>query len=145
MRTRSSRRVISPERLTGPIVAIVGRPNVGKSTLFNRLVGTPMAVVGPDEGTTRDRHYAGTEWEGRPFVLVDTGGFVAFDADRMDREIQRQVLHAVEEAALVILLVEAGPGPTDLDLALAKTLRKSGRPTLLMANKVDCPADELWR
>ncbi|MBW2730887.1 MAG: ribosome biogenesis GTPase Der [Deltaproteobacteria bacterium] len=126
-----------------PFVAIVGRPNVGKSTLFNRLVGRRSALVADEPGLTRDRHYGRAEWEGVPFQLVDTGGFES-DATpgAMDGLIREQTEVAVEEADLVLLIWDAREGITNTDTELVNLLRRSGKPTLHVANKVDGPKQD---
>lgn len=118
-------------------VAIVGRPNVGKSTLFNRLVGGRKAIVSDLPGTTRDRHFGVVEWGGRSFWLVDTGGLVPDSADAMDTAIRRQVDFAIEEADLILLVVDGKGGPHPADSAIADRLRSVGRPLLLAVNKLD--------
>jgi len=120
-----------------PVVAIVGRPNVGKSTLFNRILRQRRAVVDNDAGTTRDRNYATTTWNGRSFALVDTGGWVPNTEVRIERAIKNQVEMAVEEADLVLFLVDATSGILGLDAEIAALLRRSSRKTLLAVNKVD--------
>ena len=129
-----------------PLVAIVGRPNVGKSTLFNRLIRRRQAVVDDQPGVTRDRIYAHAEWAGRPFRLVDTGGLVPDSKDPMERAVQAQAQVAMEEAALVMLVVDVRTGITDLDASVAASLRRSRRPVLLVANKADTlvQAQEVW-
>ena len=123
-----------------PVVALVGRPNVGKSALFNRIVGEGRAIVSEEAGTTRDRHFAAADWNGRHFWLVDTGGLVE-DADRpMDVEIRRQVLQAIDEADLLLFVVDSIAGLHPSDARIAEILRDSGKPWLLVANKVDDPA-----
>lgn len=119
------------------IVAIVGRPNVGKSTLFNRLVGQRKAIVDAAEGTTRDRHYGTSDWNGVNFTLVDTGGFTVNSDDIFEREIVRQVRIAIDEADAIIFMVDVETGTTDLDLTMAQLLRKQSKPVSLVANKVD--------
>lgn len=119
------------------IVTIVGRPNVGKSTLFNRLVGERKAIVDDISGVTRDRHYARSDWNGHEFVVVDTGGFVPNSTDVFEKAIKEQVLIAVEEADLLLFVVDVTTGITDLDTAFAEVLRKSGKPVLPVVNKVD--------
>ncbi|HJE87589.1 GTPase, partial [Rikenella microfusus] len=108
----------------GNIVAIVGRPNVGKSTLFNRLVGMRQAIVDATEGTTRDRHYGTTDWNGREFTVIDTGGFTVNSEDIFERAICRQVELAIEEADSLIFMVDVETGITDLDLTMAELLRR---------------------
>ncbi len=118
-------------------VAIVGRPNVGKSTLFNRIVGGRRAIVAPEAGTTRDRHLGAVDWGGRRFWLVDTGGLMPESPDSMDQAIRQQVDRAVAEADLVIFLVDGPDGVSPVDREIAARLRRSGRPVLLAVNKLD--------
>ena len=122
-----------------PVVAIVGRPNVGKSALFNRLVGDDSAIVSEEAGTTRDRHFGRVEWGGRAFWLVDTGGLVDDSHVPMDVEIRRQVVEAIGEADLLLLVVDAKVGVHPSDARVVDLLRESGKPWLLVANKVDDP------
>lgn len=119
------------------LVAIVGRPNVGKSTLFNRLVGMRQAIVDETAGVTRDRHYGKCEWCGKEFSVVDTGGYTSNSDDIFEGEIRKQVSIAIEEADAVLFMVEVGTGITDFDLEIAKILRPSKKPVLLVVNKVD--------
>jgi len=119
------------------LVAIVGRPNVGKSTLFNRLVGMRQAIVDETAGVTRDRHYGKSEWCGREFSVVDTGGYTSNSDDVFEEEIRKQVVLAIEEADLVLFMVEAQSGITDYDAEIADLLRRSGKPVVLCCNKVD--------
>ena len=119
------------------LVAIVGRPNVGKSTLFNRLVGTRKAIVDETAGVTRDRHYGRCEWCGTEFSVVDTGGFTVNSDDIFEEEIRKQVMIAIEECDLVLFLTEVGTGITDFDAEIAKILRRSKKPVVLAVNKVD--------
>ncbi len=119
------------------LVAIVGRPNVGKSTLFNRLVGQRQAIVDSEAGTTRDRHYGKTDWNGREFSIIDTGGYSVNSEDIFEDEIRRQVLLAIDEADVILFLVEVGTGVTDLDMMMAEILRRAGKKTILVCNKVD--------
>lgn len=119
------------------LVAIVGRPNVGKSTLFNRLVGNRQAIVDDTAGVTRDRHYGKCEWCGREFSVVDTGGYTSNSDDIFEGEIRKQVKIAIDEADLVLFLVEVGTGVTDFDEEIADLLRRSGKPVMLVVNKVD--------
>ena len=121
----------------GNLVAIVGRPNVGKSTLFNRLTKSRQAIVSSEAGTTRDRQYGKCEWCGNEFSVVDTGGWVVNSDDIFEEEIRKQVLVATEEADLVLFLVDITTGLTDLDMDVAKILRCSKLPVILVANKAD--------
>ncbi len=121
----------------GNLVAIVGRPNVGKSTLFNRLTQTRHAIVADEAGTTRDRQYGKCEWTGREFSLVDTGGWVVNSDDIFEEEIRKQVLIAVEEADVVLFLVDVQNGVTDLDQQVATILRRAKTPVILVSNKTD--------
>jgi GTPase len=118
-------------------VAIVGRPNVGKSTLFNRLLEQRKAIVEDTPGVTRDRQYGICEWNGKSFYVIDTGGFVPDSEDVFEREIRKQVEVAVDEASVVVFVVDAATGITDLDDAMADVLRRSTKPVLLVVNKVD--------
>ena len=119
------------------LVAIVGRPNVGKSTLFNRLVGMRQAIVDETAGVTRDRHYGKCEWCGTEFSVVDTGGYTTNSDDVFEEAIRRQVALAIEEADVVLFMVEAATGITDYDAEIADILRRSKKPVLLAVNKVD--------
>ena len=119
------------------LVAIVGRPNVGKSTLFNRLVGMRQAIVDDTAGVTRDRHYGRSDWCGREFSVVDTGGFTSNSEDVFESAIREQVQIAIDEADLVLFMVEAGTGVTDYDAEMADVLRRTRKPVILCANKVD--------
>ena len=119
------------------LVAIVGRPNVGKSTLFNRLVGMRQAIVDETAGVTRDRHYGKCEWCGTIFSVVDTGGYTSRSEDVFEEEIRKQVVLAVEEADLILFMVEAATGVTDYDEEIADLLRRSGKPVVVAVNKVD--------
>ena len=121
----------------GNIVAIVGRPNVGKSTFFNRLIQKRQAIVDSISGVTRDRHYGKTDWNGKKFSLIDTGGYIVGSDDIFEGEIRKQVDLAIEEANAILFLVDAQQGITDMDLTVAKYLRKSDKPIFLVANKVD--------
>ena len=119
------------------LVAIVGRPNVGKSTLFNRLVGMRQAIVESTAGVTRDRHYGRCEWCGREFSVVDTGGYTTNSDDVFEAAIRSQVQIAIDEADLVLFLVEAATGITDYDAEIADILRRTKKPVILCVNKVD--------
>src|SRR3954463_13250900 len=123
--------------MSKPTVAIVGRPNVGKSTLFNRILGGRPAIVSDRPGTTRDRHFGDAEWEGRRFWVVDTGGLVPESQDSMDRAIRQQVEFALAEADVVLFLVDGREGVNPIDKAIAERLRKAGRPVVLAVNKLD--------
>lgn len=119
------------------IVAIVGRPNVGKSTLFNRLVGMRKAIVDDTAGTTRDRHYGRSDWSGREFSVIDTGGYALGGEDIFEEEIRKQVVLAIEESDVILFLVEVSTGITDLDMIMADLLRRTSKKVLLVVNKVD--------
>ena len=121
----------------GNLVAIVGRPNVGKSTLFNRLTKTRHAIVSDEAGTTRDRQYGKCEWGNKEFSVVDTGGWVVNSDDIFEEEIRKQVLIAIEECDVILFLVDIKTGVTDLDMEVAEILRRSKIPTLVVCNKVD--------
>ena len=121
----------------GNLVAIVGRPNVGKSTLFNRLTKTRQAIVNEQAGTTRDRQYGKSEWLGREFSVVDTGGWVVNSDDIFEGEIRKQVMLAVEEADVILFVVDVMNGVTDLDMEVAAILRRTQKPVLMVANKTD--------
>jgi GTP-binding protein len=123
--------------MSGFTVAIVGRPNVGKSTFFNRLLEQRKAIVDDVSGVTRDRQYGVADWNGKSFNVIDTGGFVPHSDDVFEREIRKQVLVAVEEANAIIFMVDVATGITDLDDAMADTLRRSTKPVFLAVNKVD--------
>jgi GTP-binding protein len=125
----------------GNLVAIVGRPNVGKSTLFNRLTNSRQAIVSNEAGTTRDRQYGKCEWNGREFSVVDTGGWVVNSDDIFEEEIRKQVIIATEEADLVLFLCDIKNGVTDWDMDVAQILRRSKLPTILVANKTDDARD----
>ena len=125
-----------PQGSARPVVGIVGRPNVGKSTLFNRLVGRREAVVAPEPGVTRDSKAAEAAWRGHPFVVVDTGGWSA-DGDTLDGKVSEQSERAMSDADVLLLVVDVTVGITEPDARLAAMLRRSGRPTLVVANKAD--------
>ncbi len=122
-----------------PVVAIVGRPNVGKSQLFNRIMGDTTAIVSEEAGTTRDRHFGQAEWAGRHFWLVDTGGLVEDSNEPMDNEIRKQVMQAIEEADMLLLVVDAKVGVHPSDARLVDILRHAKKPWMIIANKVDAP------
>lgn len=137
-----------PER---PVVAIVGRPNVGKSTLFNRLVGSRRAIVEDVPGVTRDRHYADAEWEGRPFTAIDTGGFELDARDTLHARVREQAERAIAEADLVLFVVDGREALTATDQEIARHLRRGDAPVILAVNKIDsarteeqAPLAECW-
>jgi len=120
-----------------PTIAIVGRPNVGKSTLFNRLIRSRKAVVDAQEGITRDRIYGQTEWRGIPITMVDTGGYIPEDTDIFNSAVRRQAKMAVEEADLILFMVDGRTEPTASDLALARFIHETGKPVVLAVDKCD--------
>jgi len=126
-----------------PLVSIIGLPNVGKSTLFNRLIGARRAIVHRDPGVTRDRHVAEAEWRGIRFQLVDTGGLMAPDGGELEREVENQVLRAIHESDLVLFLIDGRGGVSPLDGEIADMLRGVGCPVILVANKVERSVDRL--
>ena len=133
----------------GNIVAIVGRPNVGKSTFFNRMIGMRKAIVDNVSGVTRDRQYGSSEWNGQPFMVVDTGGFIGDSEDDFAAAIRGQVHAAIEEAQVIIFMVDVATGVTDLDEQVAEMLHRSKKQVLLAVNKVDnstrhLEAHEFW-
>ena len=123
-----------------PLIAILGRPSVGKSTLFNRIAGRRLALVQDVPGVTRDRHYADAEWQGRPLAIVDTGGFVTEAAGGLAAQVRAQAELAAAEADVVLMVVDGRSGPTAADETLARALRRTGKPLLLAVNKLDSPA-----
>jgi len=129
--------------MSAPVVAIIGRPNVGKSTLFNRILGQRRAVTHDRPGITRDRNAVRAEWAGRAFVLVDTGGFLPASSAGRDADVRRQAEAAIGLADAVLFLVDAHTGVTDLDHAIATQLRRTERKALLVVNKVDVPGDAI--
>ncbi len=139
--TRQERAALAGGRR--PTVAIVGRPNVGKSTLFNRILGERIAIVAERAGVTRDRQFAPAEWSGRPFMLVDTGGLVDTPGEAMEGEIRRQVLAAIDHADALLFVVDGRTGVHPVDEHVADLLRRSGLPVLLAVNKVDEPVGSL--
>ncbi len=133
----------------GNIVAIVGRPNVGKSTLFNRLIGQRQAIIDDESGVTRDRQYGSSEWNGKKFTVIDTGGFVKSSDDIFEKAIKSQVEIAIAEAAVIVFMVDVSTGLTDLDDDVADMLRKAEKDVILVVNKVDnnqrlLEANEFW-
>lgn len=133
----------------GNVVAIVGRPNVGKSTLYNRLIGERQAIIDNVSGVTRDRQYGSSFWNGKNFTVVDTGGFVQHSEDVFESAIREQVRIAIEEAHVILFLVDVTTGITDLDEEIARMLRSSDKPVFLVVNKADnsdrlLEANEFW-
>lgn len=126
------------------IVALVGRPNVGKSTLFNRLIESRVAITDPTAGTTRDRHYGEAEWNGKHFTVIDTGGYVQGSEDVFEAEIRKQVDLAIDEADSILFLVDVREGVTGMDQSVANILRRSKKPVFLVANKVDTNDKEVY-
>jgi len=129
--------------MSEPVVAIVGRPNVGKSTLFNRLIGRRQAIVDDRPGVTRDRNYAVTEWNGQQFLLVDTGGYVPKSSDQIDKAVREQVEIAIAEADVIVFLVDSRTGITTTDEQIAKILQRINQDVLLVVNKIDNENDML--
>jgi len=127
-----------------PVVALVGRPNVGKSALFNRFVGHDTAIVTEEAGTTRDRHFARAEWQGRAFFLVDTGGITDDPRAPLDAAIRHQVEVAIEEADLMLLVVDGKGGLHPIDSRVAEMLREASKPFIVVVNKMDDPSDPAW-
>jgi GTP-binding protein len=128
-----------------PTVAVVGRPNVGKSTFFNRIIGKRIAIVDDQPGVTRDRNFARADWAGRDFLIVDTGGIVEGSDDVLEVPIREQAMVAVDQADVILFLVDAKVGVHPLDERLAEVLRKSAKPVIVVANKVDnLPHDQSW-
>lgn len=133
----------------GNLVAVVGRPNVGKSTLFNRLIGQRQAIIDDLSGVTRDRQYGSSYWNGKTFTVVDTGGFVQGSDDIFEKAIRSQVEIAIDEASIIVFMVDCTTGITDLDEDVANMLRKGNKPVYLAVNKVDnnarlLEANEFW-
>lgn len=133
----------------GNIIAIVGRPNVGKSTLYNRLIGGRQAIIDDTSGVTRDRKYGMSEWNGKKFTVIDTGGFVQGSDDVFEAAIRSQVRIAIDEASALVFMVDVTTGITDLDEEVAKLLRRTDKPVFLVVNKVDnhnrmIEANEFW-
>ncbi len=130
------------EKMSKPIVAIVGRPNVGKSTLFNRLIGMQNAIVDDAPGITRDRHYAEAEWTGKPFTIIDTGGFVPDSEEIFEKAIREQTQIAIDESDKIIFIVDGKEGLNHIDKALANILRRENKKVILVVNKVDSAREE---
>ncbi len=120
-----------------PVVSIIGRPNVGKSSLFNRLIGRREAIVDDMPGVTRDRLYGEVEWRERKFYVIDTGGFLAKDENAFVHGMRQQVATAIAESDLVLFVINGREGPTWMDEDVADMLRKSGKPVIVVANKID--------
>ena len=139
-RTGGTQTTLMPQKL--PSLVIVGRPNVGKSTLFNRLTGTRRAIVTDEPGITRDRIYGKTEWRGRTLEVVDTGGIIPDDKALIPQEIFRQARVAIDKAAVLVLVVDGFTGITPLDQELVRLLRETGKPFFIAVNKVDAPSQE---
>jgi GTP-binding protein len=125
----------------GNILSLVGRPNVGKSTLFNRLTATREAIVDPTAGVTRDRNYGKSEWCGTEFSVIDTGGYILNSDDIFEEEISKQVSLAIEESDVIVFLTDGREGITPMDSDVAMLLRKSGKPIVLAVNKIDSPSN----
>jgi GTP-binding protein len=126
------------------IVAIVGRPNVGKSTLFNRIIGERDAIVDPQSGVTRDRHYGEAQWNGKKFTVIDTGGYVPESKDVFEAAIREQVWIAIEEADVIVFVVDGITGVTPLDVEIAKILRQTNKKVVLAVNKIDNEKSEIY-
>ena len=122
-----------------PVVAIVGRPNVGKSTIFNRLVRRRTAIVDNQPGVTRDRLYATCQWEEKSFILIDTGGYELDSKEELTQQMRDQTELAIEEADLVLFIMDAKEGPLDLDKDIIRILLKAGKKVIFVINKVDGP------
>jgi GTP-binding protein len=120
-----------------PVIAVVGRPNVGKSTFFNRVIGRRVAIVDDRPGVTRDRNFARADWAGHAFFIVDTGGVIEGSDEPLDKAIRAQALAAVDEADVILFLVDGKDGVHPLDEKLAEVLRKASKPVVLVANKID--------
>ena len=119
------------------ILAIVGRPNVGKSTLFNRLIQKKEAIVDSISGVTRDRHYGKSDWNGKEFTIIDTGGYILGSDDIFQAEIDNQVELAIDESDIILFMVDVDSGITSMDLEISSMLRKINKPVFLVVNKVD--------
>ena len=118
----------------GGIVAIVGRPNVGKSTLFNRLIQKKDAIVDESSGVTRDRHYGKSDWNGKEFTVIDTGGYLKLGDDVFQKEIDKQVIIAIEESDIILFVVDVKDGLNGMDETIAKLLHKTSKPVLILVN-----------
>src|SRR5438445_3713066 len=129
-------------KIRPPTLAIVGRPNVGKSTLFNRLVGTRRSIVGDEPGITRDRIYGDAQWNGREIRVVDTGGIVPDDKELIPAEIYSQAKVALEEADAIIMVVDGRSNLTATDIELSRILMRGGKPLFLAVNKIDSPKQQ---
>src|SRR5512138_1597289 len=125
-----------------PLVALVGRPNVGKSTLFNRIAGRRVAIVEDVPGVTRDRNYADVDWDGRALSVVDTGGFEPESHDHLMAQVRQQAQLAVDEASAIVLVVDGRDGVTNVDRAIADLLRRAAKPLFVAVNKVDSARTE---
>ncbi|MFY8035226.1 MAG: ribosome biogenesis GTPase Der, partial [Flexibacteraceae bacterium] len=128
----------------GNIVAIVGRPNVGKSTFFNRLIGERKAIMDDESGVTRDRHYGRSDWGGKFFTVIDTGGYVVGSDDVFEEAIREQVEIAVEECTVILFMVDIRAGVLDLDKEFAEVLRRHKKPVIMIANKADMPDMDVY-
>jgi GTP-binding protein len=128
--------------MSTPLVAIVGRPNVGKSTLFNRILGAQQAIVHNEPGVTRDRHYGNAEWTGKKFMMIDTGGFVPESDEVFEKAIREQSQIAIQEADRIIFVVDGKEGFTQIDKEIANILRRSNKKVLLVVNKIDSDREE---
>src|SRR5258708_4119953 len=129
--------------MSRPLVAVVGRPNVGKSTLFNRLIGKRVAIVEDTPGITRDRLYHNVEWQGREFTVIDTGGIILNETDPLTVQVRNQAEIAMEEAQVILFVVDAADGMTSTDQDIADTLRASKSPVIVVVNKPDNPRLQL--
>ena len=125
------------------IIAIVGRPNVGKSTLFNRLVEKRQAIIHDESGVTRDRHYGISDWNGKTFTVIDTGGYVQNTDDIFESKIKDQVILALNEATVILFMVDCRVGLSSMDIDFAKILRQIDKDTIIVANKADNRETEL--
>src|SRR5690606_31782430 len=142
-RLRADQHPFSPVKHPLPAVAVVGRPNVGKSTFFNRVLGERRAIVEDVPGVPRDRNFARAEWAGRHFYIIDTGGLETESEEPLAAAIRRQVMAAIEESDVIVFMVDGREGPQPMDHRIAEVLRRSGRPVVLAANKLDRLPSEL--